>query len=62
MLYDLGRDPGEQKNLVATDGFALRYLRDLTGLFLAHRSNWHVVDWGDLNNHRAGFSRAILNP
>jgi arylsulfatase A-like enzyme len=60
MFYDLQRDPGEQKNLVETDRFGLRYLRDLTGFFLTHRTKWHTESWGDLNNHRSGFVRAAL--
>ena len=60
MFYDLLRDPGEQKNLVETDRFGLRYLRDLTGFFLTHRSQWRTDSWGDLNNHRSGFVRAAL--
>ena len=60
MFYDLQRDPGEQKNLIETDRFGLRYLRDLTGFFLTHRSQWRAESWGDLNNHRTGYVRAAL--
>lgn len=65
LLYDLRRDPGEQKSLVegASAGalapsaeLPLRYLRDLAGLFLAHRSDWRAASWGDLNNPGPGFA------
>jgi arylsulfatase A-like enzyme len=54
-LYHLRSDPGEKKRLEGQDHFALRYLRDLAGFLLAHRTSWKSSTWGDLNNHGPGF-------
>jgi arylsulfatase A-like enzyme len=53
-VFDLQTDPGEQKDLaqVPAGALPLRYMRDLTGLFLAHRNDWKTPTWGDINNHR----------
>ena len=55
-LYDLGVDPTEKKNVMGASPIALRYLRDSTGVFLAHRSQWSVTKFGDLNNHSPAFA------
>jgi arylsulfatase A-like enzyme len=57
-LYDVAADPTEQVDLVksAKHAMALRYLRDLAGFFLAHRSQWTAERWGDLNNHSPRFA------
>ncbi len=58
-LYDLQTDPTEQRDLMGENPFALRYMRDMTGFFLEHRSDWHMATWGDWGNHGAGFVRHI---
>jgi arylsulfatase A-like enzyme len=54
-LFDSKNDPTEQHELAAKNPFALRYMRDVAGFFLAHRSQWRMATFGTLNNHRAGF-------
>jgi arylsulfatase A-like enzyme len=58
-LFDLANDPTEQKDLVSRNDFALRYLRDVAGFFLAHRSEWRMEAWGSLNNHTPAFVEAV---
>ena len=58
-LYDVVDDPTEQINLVGKSPLALRYFRDLTGFFLAHRTKWHVTQWGTLNDHSAQFASDV---
>ena len=57
--FDLEADPTEQDDLIAKSPIAVRYLRDLTGVFLAHRSEWHMQMWGELNNHSAAAAAAL---
>ncbi|HWN70195.1 MAG TPA: sulfatase-like hydrolase/transferase, partial [Haliangium sp.] len=54
-VFDLELDPTEQKDLMAEHPMALRYLRDLAGFFLEHRSDWRMETFGSLNNHGPGF-------
>ena len=56
-LYDTAADPSEKTEINAKRPLALRYFRDLAGIYLAHRAHWHEATWGTLNNHRAGFGR-----
>jgi hypothetical protein len=55
-LYDLALDPREKIDLKDRQPLALRYFRDLAGIYLAHRAKWHNASWGTLNNHRPGFA------
>ena len=55
LLYDIAKDPSEKTDIKAQRPLALRYSRDLAGIYLAHRAHWHVATWGTLNNHRVGF-------
>lgn len=57
-LYDLAADPTEKTDLKAKRPLALRYFRDLAGIYLAHRAEWHAASWGTLNNHGPGFVAA----
>jgi arylsulfatase A-like enzyme len=57
-LYDTAVDPSEKAAINAKRPLALRYFRDLAGIYLAHRARWHEATWGTLNNHRAGFAGA----
>jgi arylsulfatase A-like enzyme len=57
-LYDTATDPSEKTAINAKRPLALRYFRDLAGIYLAHRAHWRVPTWGTLNNHRAGFALA----
>ena len=57
LLYDTATDPSEKTEINAKRPLALRYFRDLAGIYLAHRANWHEASWGTLNNHRSGFAR-----
>jgi arylsulfatase A-like enzyme len=57
LLYDTAADPSEKTEINAKRPLALRYFRDLAGIYLAHRAHWRVPTWGTLNNHRAGFAR-----
>lgn len=58
-VFDLEADPTEQKDLLAENPMALRYLRDLAGFFLAHREDWRMATFGPLNNHGPGFLRHV---
>lgn len=54
-VFDLVEDPTEQTDILETQPIAVRYLRDLAGFFLVHRSKWHTATMGDWNNHSEGF-------
>ncbi len=54
-VFDLVADPTEQTDLLEKQPIAVRYLRDMAGFFLAHRSRWHAATMGDWNNHSEGF-------
>lgn len=58
-VFDLETDPTEQHDLVAENPMALRYLRDLAGFFLAHRTAWRMASFGALNDHGPGFLRHV---
>lgn len=60
-LFDLQSDPTEQTDLIEKNDFALRYLRDLAGFFLEHRSDWHTSRWGTLGDHDEGFVEAVTS-
>jgi arylsulfatase A-like enzyme len=55
LLYDTAADPSEKTEINSKRPLALRYFRDLAGIYLAHRAHWHEATWGTINNHRAGF-------
>jgi arylsulfatase A-like enzyme len=57
-LYDIAADPTEKKELKNERPWAWRYMRDLAGIYLAHRAHWHAATWGTLNNHGPGFVAA----
>jgi len=57
LLYDTAADPSEKTEINSRRPLALRYFRDLAGIYLAHRAHWHEATWGTLNNHRPGFAR-----
>lgn len=61
-LFDLRSDPSEQTDLAASRPLALRYMRDLAGFFLRHRSQWHAERFGDWNNHGRGFLEHVGAP
>jgi arylsulfatase A-like enzyme len=54
-LYDVASDPAEKTEIKDKRPLALRYFRDLAGIYLAHRAKWRTAGWGTLNNHRPGF-------
>jgi arylsulfatase A-like enzyme len=58
-VFDHGTDPTEQKDLAGTDHFGHRYLRDMAGVFLAHREHWLMPTWGTLNDHGPAFVEYI---
>jgi hypothetical protein len=58
-LYDLAHDPGEQADLAGKSPMALRFFRDVAGFFLAHRSRWHLEEWGTFDNHSPAFAKAL---
>lgn len=55
-LYDIAADPTEKVEIKDKRPLALRYFRDLAGIYLAHRAAWRTPTWGTLNNHRPGFA------
>lgn len=57
-LYDLAADASEKNDLKDRRPLALRYFRDLAGIYLAHRAQWHAATWGTLNNLGPGFAKA----
>jgi arylsulfatase A-like enzyme len=60
-LYDLVADLAEKNEIKDQRPLALRYFRDLAGIYLAHRAKWHAASWGTLNNHGPGFVAATGN-
>ena len=56
-VFDLERDPREQDALSGRDSMVHRYLHDLAGFFLAHRTRWRMARWGSLNNHSPRFAQ-----
>lgn len=58
-LYDLEVDPTEQNDIIESNPFALRYMRDLTGFFLEHRSEWRAHSWKNFGDHGKGFVEHI---
>ncbi len=54
-LYHSAEDPTEQQDLLERAPLALRYMRDATGFFLAHRSAWRMASWGSFNDHGPGY-------
>jgi len=61
LLYDTNTDPSEKTEINSKRPLALRYFRDLAGIYLAHRAHWHAATWGTLNNHCPGFARVKEN-
>ncbi len=57
-LYDIAADATEKTDVKAKRPLALRYFRDLAGIYLAHRAHWHEASYGTLNNLHAGFAAA----
>jgi arylsulfatase A-like enzyme len=57
-LFAVATDPDEKTDVKDRRPLALRYFRDLAGIYLAHRAQWSTAAWGTLNNHRAGFAAA----
>ena len=58
-LYDLEVDPTEQNDILESNPFALRYMRDLAGFFLEHRSDWRAHSWKNFGDHGEGFVEHI---
>lgn len=58
MLFDIAVDPAEKTDVKDKRPLALRYFRDLAGLYLAHRATWHAASFGTLNNLSPGFVTA----
>jgi len=58
-LFDLESDPTEQTDLVGKNHMAHRYLRDLAGFYLAHRTRWTMARWGPLNDHAPAFAENV---
>lgn len=58
-LYDLTTDPKELTNVIEQNSFGRRYLRELAGVFLEHRSEWKHASWGSYANHGAGYIAAL---
>lgn len=57
-LFDQVADPLEQTDLSDSDFMALRYLRDVSGFFLAHRADWRNSEWGNWVNHSDRFVKS----
>jgi arylsulfatase A-like enzyme len=61
-LYDLAADPAEKTDLAPAGHDALRWFRDLSGLYLVHRARWSIPRLGPLNSHRAETARSLGEP
>ncbi|MFU8804105.1 MAG: sulfatase-like hydrolase/transferase [Bradymonadaceae bacterium] len=61
-LYDVFEDPKEMNSVHEGDLLSVRYMRELAGFFLEHRSQWKQSTWGSLANHQQGFIEAIAEP
>jgi hypothetical protein len=57
-LFEVTADADEKTDVKDARPLALRYFRDLAGIYLAHRAEWNTAAWGTLNNQRAGFLAA----
>lgn len=57
-LFDVSKDPTEQQDILGTAPFELRYMRDLTGFFLAYRTQWRMASWGSFGDHGPGLLEA----
>ncbi|MEM9459435.1 MAG: sulfatase-like hydrolase/transferase [Myxococcota bacterium] len=55
-FYDLGADPGEQKDRHAAGGVALRMVRTALGWQLEHQGRWKRARWGTGANLRPAFA------
>ena len=62
LLYDELGDPVERHEIQDVRPIAFRYMRDLAGFFLAHRSDWHIARWGTLGNQSSAFAGAFPSP
>jgi arylsulfatase A-like enzyme len=58
-LFDLASDPGELADVAGSNAPALRYMRDIAGFMLAHRSAWRMESWGTFDNHSSAFVAAM---
>ncbi len=51
-LFDGADDPGETKELNASEPIALRFISDAMSLWLAYQGQWKKSRWGVASNHR----------
>lgn len=58
-IYDLVDDPGEKTDITETRPFVTRYMRDLVGFFLEHRSEWKAATWGTYGNHTEALAKRL---
>lgn len=58
-LYDIKNDPKELVNVIDEGLLSVRYMREMAGFFLEHRSDWKKSTWGTLANHQGGFVEAV---
>jgi len=58
-IYDLVEDPGEKTDISESRPFVTRYMRDLTGFFLEHRSEWKASTWGTYGNHSEALAKRL---
>jgi len=56
-LFDTAADPAEKTELKDQRPLALRYFRDLAGIYLAHRAKWHAATWAP-QHQPSGFAAA----
>jgi arylsulfatase A-like enzyme len=58
-LHDVKVDPNEYRNVIGERPIAARLLRDVMGIFLAHRHVWKKRVWGTASNMTPAGARAL---
>ncbi len=61
-LFDLRKDPKEQRDVLRDKSVARRYLQDALSLFLANQKRWSKTRWGVPTNLTPGFARDLEVP
>ena len=61
-VYDLAKDPGEQRDLARERPIARRFLMDALSLFLANQKRWKKTRWGVPTNLAPGFTLDLRVP
>ena len=61
-LYDELEDPRDQKNLADKHPIALRQMRNIVSVLVAHEGKWRKREWGSAASLTEGFYKATAAP